>query len=92
VGASRPDAGDRRLPLDEESREKELVLRRAMLTAHQVGGFLTLGSMAATAYCGQMILNGESGYGGAKQTLVVTTIAGYFTTAAFAGAMFVITF
>ena len=68
-------------PLDEESREKELVLRRALLTAHQVGGFLTLGSMLATAYCGQMIINGESGYAGAKETLVVTTIAGYFTTA-----------
>jgi hypothetical protein len=68
-------------PLNEESREKELVLRRAMLNAHQVGGFLTLGSMVATAYCGQMIINGESGYGGAKKILVTTTIAGYFTTA-----------
>lgn len=68
-------------PLTEESREKELGLRRGMLTAHQVGGFLTLGSMIATAYAGQMISNGESGYGGAKRILVNTTIAGYFTTA-----------
>jgi hypothetical protein len=68
-------------PLTEESRERELVLRRAMLNAHQIGGFLTLGSMMATAYCGQMILNGESGYGVAKGILVTTTIAGYFTTA-----------
>jgi hypothetical protein len=69
-------------PLTEESRERELMLRRGMLTAHQVGGFLTLASMIATAYCGQMLINGESGYEGPKKLLVKTTLAGYFSTAA----------
>ncbi|HKP97219.1 MAG TPA: hypothetical protein VJ385_15830 [Fibrobacteria bacterium] len=68
-------------PLTEESRERELLLRRRMLTAHQIGGFLTLASMIATAYCGQMILNGESGYEGAKSVLAWTTVGAYFTTA-----------
>ncbi|MDB5048567.1 MAG: hypothetical protein JWO30_1638 [Fibrobacteres bacterium] len=68
-------------PLTEESREKELQLRRTMLTVHQIGGFLTLASMVATDYCGQMIVNGESGYEGAKSTLAWTTVGAYFATA-----------
>jgi len=68
-------------PLTEESREKELSLRRNMLTAHQIGGFFTLASMIATAYCGQMIVNGETGYEDAKSVLAWTTVTAYFTTA-----------
>jgi hypothetical protein len=71
-------------PLNEESREKELALRRGLLTAHQVGGFLTLASMMATAYAGQMIINGEGDWLDTKKILIRTTIAGYFTTAALA--------
>jgi hypothetical protein len=71
-------------PLTEESRERELGLRRGMLTAHQVGGFLTLAAMTATAVTGQMILNGRDDLGDRKRLLVTTTIAGYFATAALA--------
>jgi hypothetical protein len=71
-------------PLTEESREKELSLRRGMLTLHQVGGFLTLAAMAATVYTGQMIVNGEDGLYNRKKILAKTTIAAYFTTAGLA--------
>jgi hypothetical protein len=69
-------------PLTEESRENELLLRRGMLTAHQVGGFITLISMLATVYYGQMILNGEDGYEEGKTTLAWTTVSLYSVTAA----------
>jgi hypothetical protein len=69
-------------PLTEEGREREMELRRTMLTAHQIGGFITLGAMIATAYCGQMIINGNEGYEDAKGVLAWTTVGAYFTTAA----------
>lgn len=70
------------MPLTEETREKEVFLRRGMLTAHQVGGFLTLGAMTATAVTGQMILNGRDDLGDRKRLLVNATIISYFATAA----------
>lgn len=70
------------LPLNEESREKEMGIRRTMLTLHQVGGYVTLASMIATAFCGQMIVNGHESYEDAKGTLAWTTVGLYFTTAA----------
>jgi hypothetical protein len=69
-------------PLTEEGRARELMLRRSMLTAHQIGGFITLAAMIATSYCGQMIINGNSGYEGAKDVLAWTTVGTYFGTAA----------
>jgi hypothetical protein len=84
-------------PLTQESREKELGLRRGMLTAHQIGGFLTLASMAATVVTGQILINGQSegeghtghahgtehdhGVHGLKTTLAWTTVGLYSTTA-----------
>lgn len=46
-------------PLTEESRKKELKLRQAMLTAHRVGGFLTLAAMTGTVIAGQLLINSE---------------------------------
>ena len=43
--------------LSPESRKSELSARRTMLTMHQIGGFVTLGLMAATLYYGQKTLN-----------------------------------
>jgi hypothetical protein len=71
------------LPLNEESREKEMGIRRTMLTLHQAGGYVTLASMLATAFCGQMIINGNYSYEKYKAPLAWTTVGLYFTTAAF---------
>jgi hypothetical protein len=70
-------------PLTEASRENELILRRYMLTAHQIGGFITLASMLATVYVGQTIINGNESQSrlDLKSTLAWTTVGTYFTTA-----------
>jgi hypothetical protein len=47
-------------PLTEESK-REMLLRRNLLTAHQVGGFLTVAAMAATVVTGQLLINSQSG-------------------------------
>jgi hypothetical protein len=44
-------------PLTEASREREMGLRRGLLTAHQLGGFLTLAAMAGTVVTGQLLIN-----------------------------------
>ena len=44
-------------PLTPETRKSELALRRTMLTAHQIGGFITLGLMGFTVYYGQRTMN-----------------------------------
>lgn len=76
------------LPLTEENREKEISIRRGMLTAHQIGGFLTLASMAATAVTGQMIINEDYNASDEmydrKRLLVTTTVVSYFVTAGLA--------
>lgn len=72
------------MPLDEETREKEVFLRRGMLTAHQVGGFITLAAMTATAVTGQQIINGRDDLGDRKELLVNATLYSYFLTAALA--------
>ncbi len=69
-------------PLTEESREKELGLRRTMLTVHQIAGFATLASMIATATYGQLTLNGYTSLGETHKTLANVTIGAYFFTAA----------
>ncbi len=68
-------------PLTEESREKELGLRRTMLNVHEIGGFLTLGAMVTTAVYGQLTLNGYKSLGETHKTLAGATIASYFLTA-----------
>jgi hypothetical protein len=44
-------------PLTPEVRKHELTVRRAMLTMHQIGGFLALASMIGTAWTGQRTLD-----------------------------------
>jgi hypothetical protein len=67
-------------PLTPESRTSELGLRRGMLVAHQIGGFVTLGLMASAAYSGQKIIDGNSGYRPYHQAFVAGTIATYSIT------------
>jgi hypothetical protein len=44
-------------PLTPESRKSELKLRRAMLVAHEISGFVTLDLMLTTVYYGQKVLD-----------------------------------
>ncbi len=73
-------------PLTPEVRKHELEVRRTMLTMHQIGGFLTLGSLIGTVYFGQKSLNDpytgqrQDPYRKAHQTFVTTTIALYGAT------------
>jgi hypothetical protein len=67
-------------PLTPESRTSELGLRRGMLVAHQIGGFVTLGLMASAAYSGQKIIDGNIGYRPYHQAFVAGTIATYSIT------------
>jgi hypothetical protein len=67
-------------PLTPESRKSELALRRAMLTAHQIGGFVTLGSMITAVYFGQQLIDGNSGYRRNHQIFVTATIISYSAT------------
>ncbi len=77
-------------PLTPQSRRSELKLRRTMLVMHQIGGFLTLGSMLAALYYGQKsLLDPNSGqrsdpYRSKHQFFVATTIALYSGTGALA--------
>lgn len=72
-------------PLSPEVRKHELDVRRFMLTAHQIGGFTTLGLMLATCYFGQKIIDGgvdgRRDYESTKKTLVAATITSYSLTA-----------
>lgn len=67
-------------PLTPQSRTSELSLRRGMLVAHQIGGFVTLGLMVSAAYAGQKIIDGNRGYQPYHQAFVAGTIASYSVT------------
>jgi hypothetical protein len=67
-------------PLSVESRKSELSLRRTMLTAHQIGGYVTLAMMGTAIYFGQKVLDGRNDLRGAHQTFVAATIASYSLT------------
>ncbi|MGE5499755.1 MAG: hypothetical protein ACM3Q2_16915 [Syntrophothermus sp.] len=67
-------------PLAPESRKNELQARRTMLTAHQIGGFTTLGLMLASCYYGQKIIDGHNNFRGTHQAFVTATIASYSIT------------
>ena len=71
-------------PLTPQSRTSELSLRRGMLVAHQIGGFVTLGFMVSAVYAGQQIINGNSGYRPYHSAFVAGTIASYSLTGALA--------
>jgi hypothetical protein len=66
--------------LTPEERKSELSLRRTMLTAHQIGGFVTLGLMGSAAYFGQKIIDGQVGYRRNHQIFVTATIISYTAT------------
>ncbi|NJD22927.1 MAG: hypothetical protein FIA82_09730 [Melioribacter sp.] len=72
-------------PLTPEVRKHELEVRRVMLTAHQIGGFTTLGLMIATCYYGQRIIDGgvdgRKNFESTKSALVGATITSYSLTA-----------
>ena len=67
-------------PLTPDVREHELKVRRFMLTAHQIGGFTTLGLMLAAAYFGQRVIDGHTNLGDTHQMLVTATIFSYSLT------------
>jgi len=71
-------------PLTPEVRKTELGLRRTMLTAHQIGGFVTLGLMVSAVYTGQKVLNGDPAFRNTHQSLVLGTIISYSVTGALA--------
>ncbi len=66
--------------LTPEERRSELSLRRTMLTAHQIGGFVTLGLMGGADYFGQKIIDGQTGYRRNHQIFVTATIIAYSAT------------
>lgn len=68
-------------PLDMEQREKELRLRRTMLTAHQVVGYATLAGMLAQGIIGGKLYNGETQLYNTHKTLGNVVTAMYFTDA-----------
>jgi hypothetical protein len=69
-------------PLTPEARKQELALRRTMLTIHQIGGFVTLGSMIGACYFGQRMIDGGNPktFNNYHQAFVATTIVSYSVT------------
>ena len=70
-------------PLTPEVRKHELSVRRAMLTMHQIGGFLALASMIGTAWTGQRTLNdpGNRALKNDHQKMILATVITYSLTA-----------
>jgi hypothetical protein len=70
-------------PLTPEVRRDELTVRRAMLTMHQIGGFLALASMIGTAWTGQRTIDLPQNrtLRNAHQKFVLSTIITYSLTA-----------
>jgi hypothetical protein len=69
-------------PLTPEVRRHELQVRRTMLTAHQIGGFLALAAMIGTAWTGQRTLDlpQNKNLRTAHQKFIVATISTYTIT------------
>ncbi len=68
-------------PLTPQARERELKLRRTMLSLHQLGGFTTLGLMAVSGYYGKKAFDGDNSAINKHRSLVRATIASYTLTA-----------
>ena len=68
-------------PLTPDMREKELALRRKMLTAHQVVGYATLAGMVAQGIIGGRLYNGEYRLYNTHKTMGNMVTALYFTDA-----------
>ena len=69
-------------PLSADVRRNELGVRRTMLTAHQIGGFLALASMIGTAWTGQRTIDlpRNRTLRDAHQKMIAATIATYSIT------------
>lgn len=70
--------------LTPEERQKELKVRRAMLSTHQILGFVTMGGMVAEGIVGAKLYNGNKGLRDTHEALAVGVNFGYFTTASLA--------
>jgi hypothetical protein len=70
-------------PLTPEVRKRELTVRRAMLTMHQIGGFLALASMIGTAWTGQRTIDDPQNRAlrNDHQKFILSTIITYSLTA-----------
>jgi hypothetical protein len=70
-------------PLTPEVRKHELDVRRAMLTMHQIGGFLALASMIGTAWTGQRTIDlpRNRNLRDAHQKMILATVITYSLTA-----------
>ena len=66
-------------PLNLENREKELKIRKTMLTAHQAIGYLTLASMVAQGIIGGKLYNGQDDLYNTHKTMGKIVNIGYFT-------------
>jgi len=66
-------------PLNIENRQKELKIRKTMLTAHQVIGYLTLASMVAQGIIGGKLYNGQDDLYKTHKTMGSIVNIGYFT-------------
>jgi hypothetical protein len=69
-------------PLNLENREKELVIRRKMLKAHQIIGYTTLAAMVAQGIIGGQLYNGNYSLYKTHKNMAKVVNAGYFTGAA----------
>ncbi len=65
--------------LNLENRQKELRLRKSMLTAHQAIGYLTLASMIAQGIIGGKLYNGDESLRSTHNTMGKVVNIGYFT-------------
>jgi len=68
-------------PLSMEQRQKELKLRRAMLTTHQVLGYATLAAMVTQGIIGGKLYNGDYELYELHKDMATVVNVGYFTTA-----------
>jgi len=68
-------------PLNMEQRQKELKLRRTMLTAHQILGYTTLAAMIAQGIIGGKLYNGDYELYDLHKDMATVVNVGYFTTA-----------
>ena len=68
-------------PLTMEQRQKELKLRRVMLTTHQVLGYVTLAAMVAQGIIGGKLYNGDFELYELHKDMADVVNIGYFTTA-----------
>jgi len=68
-------------PLNIEQRQKELNVRRVMLTTHQVLGYATLAAMIAQGIIGGKLYNGDDSLYELHKTMGDVVNIGYFTTA-----------